>query len=261
MMMRTHLEGMTRSPDGDGTGGGGSASGQPQGDQQASGQPQGQPMTASDMVPRAMLHEVIGGRDAAKERARAAEETAAAAQAQAQAARERVNELERMLAAKGGSTTQAQAQPPASVPADDLRDRLAAIEAGIKARERDERERMLLAAVQGHVPARAHSMVGALVRDMHRNGVPDGDVNDIAATVAASLKTNHPSLFEPTPGSQRTANQIGPDGKLDWSTITSIHDVPAGIKIPDSEYARLRTNGPQGNALVLGTRRTRPPAQ
>lgn len=255
MMMRTHLEGMTRSPDGDGTGGG-SSSGQPQGDQ-ASGQPQGQPLTASDMVPRAMLHEVIGGRDAAKERARAAEETAAAAQAQAQAARERVNELERMLAAKGGSTT----QPPASVPADDLSDRLAKIEAGIKARERDERERMLLTAVQGHVPARAHSMVGALVRDMHRNGVPDGDVNDIAAASVASLKTNHPSLFEPAPGSSRTANQIGPDGKLDWSTITSIHDVPAGIKIPDAEYARLRTNGPQGNALVLGTRRTRPPAQ
>lgn len=244
-MMRMHpVDRVLRSPEGEDSGGGGAPSGQPQGE--TSGQSQGQPQTGGEYVPRSMFEESIKTRQSAKEREREA--------------LARVELLERenaelRQARQPKPPEQPQPKPTMDTSAE-FRDRLDRFEIQQQAKEREARDRELAKKIADGLPERHKSLAPMLLRGLHPNGLPDGDLDQLASATLAAIKNTHTSLFEPLPGSPLTAIQVGPDGKIAWNSITSVDQVPDGRmhEMPPEVFQRLRRGNTTNRGLLLGSR-------
>jgi hypothetical protein len=214
-----------------------------------------------DMIARVEAQRAFADRDAAK--------------AEARAARERVEQLERDLAA----ARQPPAAPPPAPPttgkpdpdappawAKDLIDQNAALKREVaeladarKAEAGAARVRALVDQVSAAVPdQRLHSLVAPMISGLIAEGKATADADPAALLV--TLRTTHPSLFASAPGSPRSAVQTGPDGRVtDWSTVRSLDDLtPQQIKdMPDEQVDRIVSGNTSGGGalLIAGKRR------
>jgi hypothetical protein len=250
MWMHHHQDRVLRSPEGEGSGAGGEATGQQGGAPQGAppSQPQGQP-APGEYVPRSMFEEAKGTRDAAKERARVAEAENARLAAE-------LEQFKRGAQAKPPETNQPKPAPDGAA---ELRDRLDKLELERKQDQQAERQRTLSKQIAASVPdEKRHSLIPTIIRDLHPNGLPDGDVNALAATLLTTIKGQHPSLFDLPAGSPRTAQQVGPTGQINWAEVRSLAEAPPGAKIPTEVYERLRGNNQGNTGLILGSRAQRP---
>jgi hypothetical protein len=197
-----------------------------------------------------MFEDAVKTRQAAKEREREA--------------LARAEQLERELAdlrqqAKPKPAENGQPKPNPSAPADasaDIRERLDKIESQRETERREARERAIADKVAAGMPERHKSLAASLIRGQHPNGLPDGDLDQLASTMLAAIKNAHPSLFEPLPGSQLTAIQVGPDGKIAWDLVTSVEQVPRGRmhEMPPEVFQRIRGGNTTNRGLILGSR-------
>jgi hypothetical protein len=198
-----------------------------------------------------MFEEAKGTRDAAKERARLAEAENARLVAE-------LEQFKRGAQAKPPETNQPKPAPDGAA---ELRDRLDKLEQERKQDQQAERQRMLSKQLAASVPdEKRHSLIPTIIRDLHPNGLPDGDLDALAATLLTTIKSQHPSLFDAPLGSPRTALQVGPTGQINWAEVRSLAEVPQGVKIPIEVYARLRGNNQGSTELILGSR-AQPPSK
>lgn len=208
-----------------------------------------------DLIPRTEAQRAFVDRDAAK--------------AEARAARERVEQLERDLAAARQPPA---APPPAPAPtgksdpdappawAKELLDRNAALERQVveladarKAEAGAARVRALVDQVSAAVPdQRLHQLVAPLISGLIAEGKASADADPAALLV--TLRTTHPTLFTSAPGSPRSAVQTGPDGRVtDWNTVRDLNDLtPQQIKdMPNEQVDRLVSGNTSGGGKLL----------
>lgn len=243
MMWTHHRDRVLFSPEGEGSGGGPPV-GQPPAE--PAGQPQG------DMISREEARKAFEQRDLAKRERDASIER----ERQIVAERDRfAAELEQLKRAAPKPPAEPQHKPAPDGGADDIRIRLDRIEAAEKAKAIAERHQKLADLVAAQVPdQRQRPLIPTLISGMHPNGLPDGELDAVASSLLGSLKSKHPSVFDPPPGSSRTANPRGPDGRIDYDQVQTLNDFGSAEEVrnaPDEVIARL-SRGHVGNQRPAG---------
>lgn len=202
---------------------------------------------SEDLIPRSQAQEAFRARDEAKQRARELEAKVAELEA-------RTSEKPKP---KPASKSQANVDemPAWAKQIQEQNEKLAAL---LEGKEQGERRAKIVETVLAKVPDGNRALAGAVLDGLVARGklsLEGSDTGAIADAAAQALKTSHGELFR-LPGSSASAIQVGPDGKIDWSTVKSAADVPddAWGSMPDEVLDRI--SGGAGSAksggLLLG---------
>lgn len=188
-----------------------------------------------DLIPRSEAAKAFAARDEAKARAR---------------------ELEAELARLREQSAQPKPSPkPKSAPADDgppdwaaeLLARTRKLEAQLDSERQAQHRSKITQSILNRVPADNRKTAGAVLDGLIARGelsLDGDDTNAIVDAAARALKTQHGELFR-LAGSSSSALQVGPDGRIDWTSVQTAADVPpeAWADMPAEVYERLRNAG------------------
>ena len=133
-----------------------------------------------------------------------------------------------------------------------------ALASKLEGKEKGERRARVVDSILAKVPEGNRALAGVVLDGLVARGqlsLEGEDTKAIAEAAAQALKTSHGDLFRLS-GSSASAIQVGPDGKIDWSTVRSAAEVPpdAWGSMPDEVLERIMggTGSTKSGGLLLG---------